>query len=96
MPVLSRKNKETFVIDGCIEFEILNADIDSVRLGIRSPNSIEVRCGEVAFSTLDGSVECAIENECQRNQSPRVEVAVCSNYSDELRQLPNPFVAVDD
>lgn len=96
MLVLSRKKQETLVIDDRIEFEILNADSGSVRIGIRSPNSVEVRRGELSHSTSVESIECPLGSEDQSGQSSFTEGTGCSNSPRDLSQLPNPFVAMDD
>lgn len=96
MLILSRKKKETFVIDGRIEFEILNAESGSVRIGIRSPNSVEVRRGELSLSAPVESLECFSGEEHPIDPDSRIGGTAGLNYPKELSQLPNPFVAMDD
>ncbi len=96
MLVLSRRKKETFVIDGRIEFEILNAESGSVRIGIRSPNSVEVRRGELSPSAPVESVERSAGEERPLDPSSCTEGLAGLNSPKELSQLPNPFVTMDD
>ncbi len=96
MLVLSRKKKETLVIDGRIEFEILNADSGSVRIGIRSPNSVEVRRGELVLPDSEQLIEPYIGDDCRSDRISCTEGPVYLEDPKELSQLPNPFVAIDD
>jgi|TARA_B110000495_G_C23025751_1_gene609536 carbon storage regulator CsrA len=96
MLVLSRKQKETLVIDGRIEFEILNADSGSVRIGIRSSNSVEVRRGELTTECFEPSIEPINMVAGQADGSSQTEDTVGSEDIKGLLQLPNPFVAIDD
>ncbi len=47
MLVLSRKIKETIVIDGRITLEILQIKGNQIRVGINAPASVKIRRGEL-------------------------------------------------
>lgn len=47
MLVLSRKNRETVVIDGCIVVKVLQIKGNTIRLGIEAPRHMSIRRGEL-------------------------------------------------
>jgi carbon storage regulator CsrA len=47
MLVLSRKKKESFVLDGGIKIEVLQIKRGSVRIGIEAPLNVSVRRSEL-------------------------------------------------
>jgi carbon storage regulator len=47
MLVLSRKNRETVVIDGRITIKVLDIKGSTIRLGIEAPPDISIRRGEL-------------------------------------------------
>jgi carbon storage regulator len=48
MLVLSRKKKESIVIDGCITVTIIHVQGNTIRLGIEAPREVSVRRNELA------------------------------------------------
>ena len=47
MLVLSRKKNQSIIIDGNISIEVLQIKGNTVRLGIKAPNSVRVLRGEL-------------------------------------------------
>jgi carbon storage regulator len=57
MLVLSRKNRETVVIDGRITIKVLQIKGSTIRLGIEAPGEVSIRRGELPeeANSLDGA-----------------------------------------
>jgi carbon storage regulator CsrA len=51
MLVLSRKNRETVVIDGRITIKVLQIKGSTIRLGIEAPAEVSIRRGELPEAT---------------------------------------------
>lgn len=96
MLVLSRKKKQTWVIDDRVEFEILNVDSGAVQIGIRSPNSYVFRQADLALLEQDIMVDSSVGDDCRPDRVFWPELMVSLQTPKELSQLPNPFVAIDD
>lgn len=80
MLVLSRKKSETIVIDGNIEIEVLQVKGNSIRLGIKAPNSVKVLRGELKPFGM-ASLEEEESNQSQVNQLPEVNLTGSVNYT---------------
>ena len=48
MLVLTRKQNETILIDGCIKIEVLKCKGNTIKLGISAPNDVKILRGELA------------------------------------------------
>jgi sRNA-binding carbon storage regulator CsrA len=94
--VLSRKKKQTWVIDGRVEFEILNVDSGSVQIGIRSPSYCVDGRAELVHLEQDIMVDSSVGVVCRPDRVFWPEVPVSLQPPKGLSQLPNPFVAIDD
>ena len=47
MLVLSRKKNQSIVIDNCVEVEVLQIKGNTIRLGIKAPQSVKILRGEL-------------------------------------------------
>jgi carbon storage regulator len=50
MLVLSRKNRETVVVDGRITIKVLHIKGNTIRLGIEAPPEVSIRRGELTVA----------------------------------------------
>ncbi len=66
MLVLSRKNRETVVIDGCITVKVLQIKGNTIRLGIDAPKDMSVRRGELLQEV---TIELAPQAGAEENDS---------------------------
>jgi carbon storage regulator len=67
MLVLSRKNRETVVIDGCITVKVLHIKGNTIRLGIEAPPELSICRGELLTEPKDVAAE-------HRGTAPRLEI----------------------
>jgi len=62
MLVLSRKKNETIVVDNQIEIEVLQIKGNTVRLGIKAPQSVKILRGELQ-PVLVGELKLPVNDE---------------------------------
>jgi carbon storage regulator len=67
MLVLRRKAGETIVIDDQIEVEILGIEGDTVKIGVRAPQNIEVHRQEI-YLAIKQSNQAASQSHLTRDQ----------------------------
>ena len=62
MLALSRKKKESIIIDNNIEVTVLDIKGDQIKLGISAPKSVQVYRKEVYVQIKDANKEAASQN----------------------------------
>lgn len=78
MLVLTRKSKETIVIDGRITLEILQIQGDRIRVGIQAPADIKILRGELMPFAADAQLPSLAGRVRIKNHGPAQTVAADS------------------